>query len=212
MERERDLDLLRRTAEGDDAAFNILVERYQRTLLNFLYRMVRDGEVAEDLLQETFIRVYRTREKPIENFSAWVFTIASNLARDEIRRRGRRRLTSLDEMEEKGNRIPQSEFGYRNSPWSPEDPETYAANGELRSRIEEAIGRLDEKYRVVVLLRDIEGRTYEEISVILGMHLGTVKSRLNRARLKLQEDLRPYLNGSNPHLADNSEKGGLNEL
>ena len=95
MERERDLDLLRRTAEGDDAAFNILVERYQRTLLNFLYRMVRDGEVAEDLLQETFIRVYRTREKPIENFSAWVFTIASNLARDEIRRRGRRSLTSL---------------------------------------------------------------------------------------------------------------------
>lgn len=191
---EGDLDLLRRTAEGDDIAFKALVERYRKSLYNFLCRMVGDREVAEDLLQETFIRVYSKREKTIEKFSAWIYTIASNLARDELRRRKRRRLTSLEEV---GGSM-HYDITAVDTPWSPVEPETFVVNGELRSRIEEAIGQLEEKYRVVILLRDIEGRTYEEISAILGMRLGTVKSRLNRARLKLQEKLRPYLNGNRP--------------
>jgi RNA polymerase sigma-70 factor (ECF subfamily) len=191
QERIEDLDLLRRTAEGDHAAFNILVERYQGTLFNFLCRMVGDSETAEDILQETFIRIYETRERVIEKFSAWIFTIASNLARDELRRRKRKRLTSLEEV---GGNMKLNSLS-STSHWNPPEPDQVVANGELRSRIEDAIGKLEYKYREVVLLRDIEGRTYEEISEILGMRLGTVKSRLNRARLKLQEELRPFLNG-----------------
>ena len=189
----RDLDLLRQAAEGDESAFKILVERYQETLFNYLCRMVGDRESAEDLLQETFLRVYEKRTKEIENFSAWTFTIASNLARDELRRRKRRRSIALEEVGDKMKLDPEVSNSYGEG-----EPEKVLANGELRSRIESAIGNLKGKYREIVLLRDIEGRSYEEISTILGMRLGTVKSRLNRARLKLQEELRPYLNGRNP--------------
>lgn len=179
-----DLELFDRICSGDEDAFAQIVDRYKDHLYNFLRRMVSDSSEAEDLLQQTFLRVYKKSldHCRVQSFSSWIFTIAANLARDELRKRARigRRTYSLDESGVDRRADGQAE------------PVDTAAQSELRERIEWAVARLDERYRTVFVLRDIEGMTYEEIARVLKMRLGTVKSRLNRARLKLQALLAPY--------------------
>jgi RNA polymerase sigma-70 factor (ECF subfamily) len=180
-----DLELFARTSDGDEDAFLQIVNRYKNQLYNFLRRMVSDSTEAEDLLQQTFIRVHKKSVSgcKVRSFSSWIFTIAANLARDELRRKKRvgRNTSSLEEIP--SDAIP--------------DPKSVLIDGiaqsELRERIEWAVGNLDEKYRTVFVLRDIEGKSYEEIAQVLEVRIGTVKSRLNRARLRLQTLLSPYL-------------------
>jgi RNA polymerase sigma-70 factor (ECF subfamily) len=186
-----DLELFERTSSGDEDAFVEIVERYKDYLYNFLRRIVSDSVEAEDLLQQTFLKVYSKSldHSRIRNFSSWIFTVAANLARDELRTRARvdRRTRSLGEHE--------AEWA-RDSKGTPADR---AAQSELRERIERAIDSLDEIYRMVFVLRDIEGMSYEEIAGVLNIRVGTVKSRLNRARLKLQERLAPYVKEVSGH-------------
>jgi RNA polymerase sigma-70 factor (ECF subfamily) len=180
-----DQELLALTAAGNQGAFEILVRRYRSSLANFLHRMIPEAEQIEDILQDTFIRVYRHRSHAarIRDFGAWIYSIAANRARDELRRRKRRPTTELSET-------LRSHTADRK--WGPEQK---LRDRELKDALDQAIAQLNVKYRMVFLLRDVEGMSYEEIARTLGIRVGTVKSRLNRARLSLQRELAPLLEG-----------------
>jgi RNA polymerase sigma-70 factor (ECF subfamily) len=186
LERKKVTDetLIAKFQKGDIQAFDTLVRRYKDQLLNYVYRFVGNRNDAEDLVQETFLRVYKNKHyyKEIAKFSTWIYTIAGNLAKTELRRRKRRRLFSVSNFvnEERDFDIPDTD----NNPES-------AVDGSLKDDIiQKAIEKLPAKFKEVILLRDVQGFAYEEISQILSIPLGTVKSRVNRGRLKLQEDLK----------------------
>jgi RNA polymerase sigma-70 factor (ECF subfamily) len=149
-----------------------------------VYRFVGDRETAEDIIQETFLRAFRRRKdyRAIANFSTWLFTIAGNLAKSELRRRKRWRFFSLnwDEESETGIDIPDES----------KRPDTMAETSMTDDLIQEAIESLPANYRRVIILRDVEGMSYHEISKIVGRPVGTIKSRVNRARLRLQRRLK----------------------
>lgn len=179
-----DSDLLADVMAGNVDAFEKIVERHKNRLYSFVYRFVGDRETAEDILQETFLRAFRRRKdyRSIANFSTWLFTIAGNLAKSELRRRKRWRFFSLnwDEESETGIEIPDES----------QRPDTVTEASIADRQIQEAIQSLPASYRKVILLRDVEGMSYQEIAGIVGRPVGTVKSRVNRARLRLQKRLR----------------------
>lgn len=178
-----DEDLLARSIEGDMSAFELIVNRYKDRLYNFVIRFVGDQQTAEDIVQETFLRAFRNRGsfQAIAKFSTWIYTIAGNLAKSELRRRKRWRFLSLGTQDETGKTFELPDT--RSQP----DSDTDTSLAEMR--IDEAVARLPERYREAVILRDIDGLDYDEIAAIVGCPLGTVKSRINRGRLRLQEDL-----------------------
>lgn len=165
---------------GEERAFQELVERYQTRLLNFIYRTIGDRERAEDLVQEVFIRVYRHihRFDTTKKFSTWIYTIASNLAKNELRNRSRNPLVLFQTIT--SNRTEDER------PLQFEDyttqPDDMFQKRHLRSLVEQTVEQLPEHHRQVFVLREIEGKSYEEIAEITDCNLGTVKSRLNRAR------------------------------
>ena len=175
--------------EGAEAAFVCLVDRYKNRLQNVIYRYVRDFQRAEDLTQETFIRVYRHRERyrKTGKFSTWIFTIAVNLAKNEIRRKVRiKNVLSLDHLQELlGNSEP-----FLKDPAPHADRE--AERDQTSTLIGRAISRLPDVYRDALILRDIQGLSYEEISEVLDVPGGTVRSRINRARLILKDKLKSF--------------------
>lgn len=179
-----DEQLIARFQLGDVQAFDILVRRYKDQLLNFIYRFVGNRSDAEDIVQETFLRVYKNKHyyKEIAKFSTWVYTIAGNLAKTELRRRKRHKIFSVSNFinEERDYDIPDKEHS----------PEKKVDGSIQETIIQKAIEKLPIKFKEVIILRDIQGFAYEEISQILNIPLGTVKSRVNRGRLKLQEDLK----------------------
>ena len=182
-----DETLIERFQHGDLYAFDLIVKRYKNQLLNFIYRFLGNQEEAEDLVQETFLRVYKNRRayRKVAKFSTWIYTIAGNLAKTELRKRRRRRIFSITDLgyEEKDYEISDKAF-------NPEDQ----VNGLITEEIvQKEIENLSPKFREVIILRDIQELSYEEISKIVRIPLGTVKSRVNRGRLKLQERLKPYL-------------------
>ncbi len=181
-----DKDLLLDLVNGDTEAFNILVDRYKNRLLNFVYRFVKDYDVAEDIVQETFLRVFRKRRdyKAIANFSTWIFTIAGNLAKSELRRRKRWRFLSIDATDEEEKSYDIQDPGMR--------PDRIAAVRMLNESVQDSIDKLQSKYKEALILRDIEGMSYQQIAEIIGVPVGTVKSRVNRARLKLQKKLKGH--------------------
>ena len=178
-----DEELIARFQNGDAYAFDLLVKRYKDPLLNFIYRFIGDLVEAEDIVQETFYRVYKNKHyyKEVAKFSTWIYTIAGNLAKTELRRRKRRKVFSIHKETaiDKELELPDLKG----------DPEKEANTIVTEKIIQKAIGSLPQKFRQVIVLRDIQGFSYEEISTIIKVPLGTVKSRVNRARLKLQEDL-----------------------
>jgi len=178
-----DEELIARFQKGDAYAFDLLVKRYKDPLLNFTYRFIGDLVEAEDIVQETFYRVFKNKHyyKEVAKFSTWIYTIAGNLAKTELRRRKRRKIFSIHKETpmEKELEIPDLRT----------DPEKEVNTIVTEKLIQKAISNLPKKFRQVIVLRDIQGFSYEEISSIIKVPLGTVKSRVNRARLKLQEDL-----------------------
>ncbi len=181
-----DQDVVRLAALGHEAAYRELIRRYERPVFSLIYRMVRDRELAEDLAQETFIKVLNAIDsyRPEYKFSSWIFKIANNAAIDQLRRR------SLDTLSLDGSPHAESAEAIEATTLQVgDDRESQldeVANRELGAMIEEAIGQLRPEYRNCILLRHVEGRPYEEIAEILDLPLGTVKTYIHRARNELR--------------------------
>ena len=175
-----DAELVSRYLEGDERAFQELANRYHGRLLNFVYRTIGDRDRSEDLVQETFVRVYRHlhRFDPTKKFSTWIYTIAGNLAKNELRNRSRNPLILFQTLTK--NR----EDDDRPLTWEDRTflPDELFRKRHLREQVERAVKELPEHHREVFELREMEGKSYEEIAEITNTKLGTVKSRLNRAR------------------------------
>jgi RNA polymerase sigma-70 factor (ECF subfamily) len=179
--------LIARFQAGDIAAFEMIVHRYKDPLINYVFHFLGDRIDAEDVVQETFLRVYRNKHlyRNVAKFSTWIYTIAGNLAKTELRRRRRRKIFSLSQM------------GYENRDYEITDtvptPDGLV-DGEMNETfIRKEIEALPVRFREVVVLRDIQEFSYEEISDILKIPIGTVKSRVNRGRMRLQKRLQPLL-------------------
>ncbi|HEX8722403.1 MAG TPA: sigma-70 family RNA polymerase sigma factor [Pyrinomonadaceae bacterium] len=185
--------LLEATKAGDGTAFAEIVRRYRNQITNYVYRMTNDYDLAVDLAQETFMRVYAAAERYQTSyaFSTYIYRIATNLAISELRRRKRRRLVSLSSFFQE--RESASDSCELEMPDTVPLQDVTLAEGERRAAVARAIATLPEKYRAPLVLRDVEERSYEEIAHILGMNEGTVKSRINRARTFLRDKLRAYL-------------------
>jgi len=177
--------------QGHEAAFRELVRRYERPVFSLLYRMVRDRALAEDLAQETFIKVLNGIKsyRPEFKFSSWIFKIANNAGIDHLRRK------SLDTLSLDGS--PHAETPEQMGATTPqlgdkaESPLQELEARELGTAIERAIARLRPEYRACIMLRHVEGYAYEEIAEMLDLPLGTVKTYIHRAR----NELRGYLAG-----------------
>jgi RNA polymerase sigma-70 factor (ECF subfamily) len=181
LKREKlpDLELMEKVQQGDMVSYNTLVDRYKDRLFNMLNRMLSSEDEARDLLQETFLRVWQHKQSYDFRyaFSTWIYTIALNLARNELRRRKRFHFFDIFDFSEK---LPAKEEKKGSSP-------------KLKDLLDKEIERLPEKYRTAFVLRDVDSLSYEEIAQVLSIPLGTVKSRVNRARSILRKRLRPRL-------------------
>jgi RNA polymerase sigma-70 factor (ECF subfamily) len=190
-EKLSDHALIEATKNGDDTAFEEIVNRYRNSITNYLYRFLNDYEEAVDLAQETFVRVYFALDRYHTQFafSTYIYRIATNLAISEIRRRKRRRLLSLTGLfqTEEDSSVEFQPTDHRML----QDDELVA--NERTEVIAKAIAALPEKYRIPVVLRDIEGKSYDEIAEIMELGLGTTKSRISRGRGLLKEKLQHYL-------------------
>ncbi|HEU4453891.1 MAG TPA: sigma-70 family RNA polymerase sigma factor [Longimicrobium sp.] len=177
--------------DGNKRAFDELVERYQNRLLNFVYRTTGDRERGEDLVQETFIRVYRHlhRFDQSKKFSTWIYTIASNLAKNELRNRSRNPLVLFQTLM-KNREADQRPLEWEDNTYRPDD---LFRKRHLKTMVDSAVDQLPEHHRTVFVLREMEGKTYEEIAEITDTNLGTVKSRLNRARNSFAKIIQPLL-------------------
>jgi len=176
--------LIKKFQDGDIRAFNKIVYRYKDRLLNFIYRFVYDIDRAEDLVQDTFMKLYTHKDsyREIAKFSTWLYTIAGNLARTELRKIKRRKTYSVSHLSRDDR-----EYIIRSSDAEPSElssTETFAKN------VQEALAELPLDFKTIIILRDIQELSYDEISKIVDVPLGTVKSRINRGRLKLQELLK----------------------
>jgi len=190
-EKLSDHALVEATRNGDESAFAEIMARYRNPLTNYLYRFLNDYEEAVDLAQETFVRVYFALDRYHTQFafSTYIYRIATNLAISEIRRRKRRKLLSLTGLFQ-GEDDSAVEF-------QPTDgkilPDAELVEDERSEVIGRAIAALPEKYRVPVILRDVEGKSYDEVAEIMELGLGTTKSRISRGRALLKEKLQHYL-------------------
>jgi RNA polymerase sigma-70 factor (ECF subfamily) len=184
-----DADVVALAQKGREAAFREIVRRYERPVFSLVFRIVRDRETAEDLAQDTFVKVLNHihRYQPEFKLSSWLFKIAHNVAIDHLRRRriptismsGSPNATTSDEIE-----ASSFEIGARG-----ESALEELESRELGEAIERAIARLRPEYRSCILLRHVEGRSYEEIAATLDLPLGTVKTYIHRARHELREAL-----------------------
>jgi RNA polymerase sigma-70 factor, ECF subfamily len=184
-----DQDLVARARKGSEKAYRELLGRYQRPVFSLIFRMVRDRERAEDLAQETFVRVFNNIDRYDDRykFSSWIFKIANNLTIDSIRRKevptvsmdGSRNAVTPDQIAATTLSIASDD----------ENPEELLEARELGEEIERAIDLLRPDYRTAILLRHVEGRPYEEIAEIMSVPLGTVKTYIHRARHALRESL-----------------------
>ena len=195
-----DDELMERYQKGDESAFTLLVRRHQQPLVNFIARFINDRNSAEDLAQETFIRIFKAahRYKPGRaHFKTWMYHIAKNLCKNELRNRERRDKYRVDNVIDSGSdsKGDSEEIDLiANTPANQAfQPEVALERKELRNAIQKAIAELPEQYRLPLVLRDLQGLSYEEISEILELRSGTTKSRINRARLMLKDKLKPFI-------------------
>ena len=175
--RMEEQELMLRVQSGDEVAFGEIVKIYKNKIVNFLWQITSDYQKAVELSQETFMRVYfkADKYKPIAPLSSWIYAIASNLAKTDLKKSRRYIHVPLDDVV---NTVP------KNIPFS-EDP----ANSDLINSLRDAIDRLHPRYRVPLILKDIEGFSQEEIAQIMDRPLGTIKARISRGRQYLRRDL-----------------------
>lgn len=162
-------------------AFEILVHRYKNPLTNFVFRFLGDQESCTDVVQETMIKFYRNKDsyKSVAKFSTWIYTIAGNLAKTEYKRRRRRQIFSINSYGEEKENYEIPDESYR--------PDIMTDSGIKDQIIQKALLKISTAYREAVILRDIQELSYEEIAEIMGITVGTVKSRINRGRAQLQK-------------------------
>jgi len=186
-----DAVLMLRVKRGDRAAFAELVDKYKQPVMNFIFRSLRDEAEAEDLAQNVFLQVYksRSRYKQTAKFSTWLFTIARNLCLNELRRRSRHPAESLEETHSENEDQPLRQFEDKSHVAAPDK----LLHGELAQKIEEALGELPENQRSAILLCRQEDLSYEQIAKILRCSLSATKSLIHRGRETLKEKLKPYL-------------------
>lgn len=175
--------LIKQSQGGDAAAFNYLVETYQQRIYNLSLRMMGNSESAEDATQEAFLNAFRAiRSFRSGSFKAWLFRIATNVCYDQLRSNKRRPATSLDEL----ILDPENPIDF---PDSSETPEDYALRSELGRSIQQGLLSMSPDHRAVLVLIDIQGMSYDEVAEITNTQLGTIKSRLSRARRHLRDFL-----------------------
>jgi len=198
-----DRTLVKAAQAGDAKAFRALVERYQRRVVQLALAMTKDADEAMDIAQETFVRVHRYLPsfKGDSSFFTWTYRIAMNLCLDAQRRKGRLERVDVEQGDE-------AEIEAAMDPPSAAlaGPQRQALNAELRDRIEEALASLSENHRAILLLREVEGLSYEDLAKVLGIRKGTVMSRLFHARLKMQNKLREYLGEEAPKREEPEEE------
>ena len=187
-----DQEVLSRVQDGDQELFEVIVSRYKNKIVNLIFYMINDYEKALELAQDTFIKVFSKSSSYNRNlpFHSWIYKIGSNIAIDELRRRKRKPLYLLDDdkgYREETNPALNSRFDL---------PEDQLLQSEMKKKVREAVQTLPQKYRLPLILKDIEGHSYEEVASMVGRPSGTIKSRVNRARLILREKLCNYFNGS----------------
>lgn len=179
--------LIQSARKGDLDAFNTLVLTYQHQVYNLAYRIMGEEAAASDATQEAFISAYKNLKSfRGGSFKSWLLRIVTNACYDDLRRRKRRPATSLDELTD--GEDGEAEFDV---PAPDDGPEIIAQRHELAGLIQQGITTLPDDQRIVLVLSDVQGMSYEEIASMTNSNLGTVKSRLSRARAKLRE----YLQG-----------------
>ncbi len=183
LEAKSDEVLITLVHQGEHAAFRVLVERYQERIRNLIYSIFHQTEVVDDLSQEVFIKAYEAlpQFRFQSSFYTWLYHIAVNKSRDELRKRKVRRWFSLQSMLETSEKELVSNLAVE-----PQDRE-------VQELIAAGLRSLPEKYRIAVILKDIDGLSYEEIAEVMECEIGTVKSRLSRARAMLRKVLEPLL-------------------
>jgi len=186
-----DAALMLRAKRGDRAAFAELVEKYKQPVMNFVFRSLRDEIEAEDLAQNVFLQVFksRARYRQTAKFSTWLFTIARNLCLNEIRRRSRHPAESIEEEHAEHEDQPHRQYEDKSQMAPPEQ----LLQGELARKIEEALAGLPENQRTAILLCRQDELSYEEIAEVLDCSLSATKSLIHRGRETLKEKLKPYL-------------------
>jgi RNA polymerase sigma factor (sigma-70 family) len=179
--------LIQQAQDGDVNAYNTLVLHYQNNVYSVAYRIMGEPDAADDATQEAFISAYKALGRYRGgNFKAWLMRIVTNACYDELRRRKRKPQSSLDEISETYESSPL--FISKDAP----DPEDIQVRSALVAAIESCLETLPEEQKIAAVLRDVEGYDYEEIANIMATSLGTVKSRLSRARTKLRECLQGF--------------------
>jgi RNA polymerase sigma-70 factor (ECF subfamily) len=185
-------DWVRRAQEGDVRAFEQLFQQYHRGIYNTVFQMTHNDADAADLTQEVFVRAYRAlpRLQTPEAFTSWLYRIAVNLSRNWLRDRGRVRVESLELPGEEGEEGSTREIADPSG-----DPAALAQTKDMQERVQKAIAGLSPDHRQVVTLHHMEGMPVEEIAQVIGCSIGTVKSRLSRARENLKRKLAGYVEG-----------------
>lgn len=184
---ENEQNLIEKSKKGDADAFSELILAYEKKIISFTYRMLGNTEDAEDAAQEVFVKAYRAISgfDGKASFKTWLYKIASNVAMDELRKRKRRNSDKTVSL------YTDSEDGEYELPLSNEKDEPFeeARKNELQKVLQNAIGELKDEYRLVVVMRDVQNISYEDIAKTTGLSLGTVKSRISRGRLSLKKIL-----------------------
>ena len=183
--------LIKKFQDGDISAYNQIVYRYKDRLLNFIYRFLNDLDRSEDLVQDTLLKLYTHKDsyREIAKFSTWLYTIAANLARTELRKLKRRKTFSVTELSHEDREFIISS--------TDADPSDEHLSNFFEKNVQQALLKLPDDFKTIIILRDIQELSYDEISKIVELPLGTVKSRINRGRVKLQQLLKKK--GENPY-------------